>query len=261
VWVPNGEDYYGGINDRHAVLPRQWAEVYLRRWEMLTDGSVMWIDPQLRAGAVRNGVALQDENFVAAMLHHFRLPLRRFPAVAFLGCCRSSTAADGDAGSSSAPRLLRSCFSKACVTRLMPSQRAVDEACARAVASLSSSTTSSAPASPLTSSTSFLSRRHADAADEQLAPRQVPSTVLTGKYRSEVELAVQHALALSLPGAHFILPKRRSGRSERLGSGSADLVISAPTEHAPAFRALWQRLKVRAVRKESPLLQWRLEPH
>lgn len=31
VWVPLGEDYYGGINDRHAVLPREAAEIYMRR--------------------------------------------------------------------------------------------------------------------------------------------------------------------------------------------------------------------------------------
>ena len=32
VWIPSGEDYYGGLNDRHAVLSRAAAEVYMRRW-------------------------------------------------------------------------------------------------------------------------------------------------------------------------------------------------------------------------------------
>ena len=27
VWLPSGEDYYGGVNDRHAVLNRSAAEV------------------------------------------------------------------------------------------------------------------------------------------------------------------------------------------------------------------------------------------
>jgi len=27
AWVPSGEDYYGGLNDRHAVLSRTQAEV------------------------------------------------------------------------------------------------------------------------------------------------------------------------------------------------------------------------------------------
>ena len=27
VWLPSGEDYYGGVNDRHAVLNRSAAQV------------------------------------------------------------------------------------------------------------------------------------------------------------------------------------------------------------------------------------------
>ena len=58
VWVPTGEDYYGGINDRHAVLSRAAAEIYMRRWDLLVDGSIMRIDHQLKRGAITNGVAL-----------------------------------------------------------------------------------------------------------------------------------------------------------------------------------------------------------
>jgi hypothetical protein len=39
VWVPSGEDYYGGVNDRHAVLSRAAAEIYMRRWDLITDGA------------------------------------------------------------------------------------------------------------------------------------------------------------------------------------------------------------------------------
>ena len=38
VWAPTGEDYYGGVNDRHAVLNRSAAEVYLGRWRALQHG-------------------------------------------------------------------------------------------------------------------------------------------------------------------------------------------------------------------------------
>ena len=38
VWIPSGEDYYGGINDRHAVMSRAAAEFYLRRWDYVING-------------------------------------------------------------------------------------------------------------------------------------------------------------------------------------------------------------------------------
>ena len=98
VWIPSGEDYYGGLNDRHAVLSRAAAEVYMRRWDLIVDGSIMKIDPQLRAGAVTNGISFQDENLVARLRQHIQFPLRRFPAVAFLGCCAKSGLETGTAG-------------------------------------------------------------------------------------------------------------------------------------------------------------------
>jgi hypothetical protein len=47
IWIPSGEDYYGGYNDRHAVLSRSAAELYFRRWDFILDGSVMRIDTQV----------------------------------------------------------------------------------------------------------------------------------------------------------------------------------------------------------------------
>ena len=55
AWVPTGEDYYGGLNDRHAVLNRSAAEAYFGRWDALVDGSVMSIEPQLARGRVEHG--------------------------------------------------------------------------------------------------------------------------------------------------------------------------------------------------------------
>ena len=43
----------------YPKLSRAAAEVYMRRWDLITDGSIMRLDYQLRAGAVTNGVALQ----------------------------------------------------------------------------------------------------------------------------------------------------------------------------------------------------------
>lgn len=104
AWLPGGEDYYGGVNDRHAVLSREAAGLYMRRWEYLMDGSIFWIDPQLRNGKVTNGLTLQDENLVRRVLEYFHIPINRFPSVAFLACCPPGSA----------------CFSRVCVYRTMP---------------------------------------------------------------------------------------------------------------------------------------------
>ena len=93
MWIPSGEDYYGGWNDRHAVLSREAAEIYMRRWDFIVGGEVLWIDPQMRRAVVDDGLRTQDENLVRNVLEHFHLgPARRFPAVQYLGCCVASTA-------------------------------------------------------------------------------------------------------------------------------------------------------------------------
>ena len=97
AWVPSGEDYYGGLNDRHAVLNRTQAEAYFGRWEALLEGKVMQIEPQLRRGRVERGVAMSNENFLAETLRYHGVAVRRFPAVAHLRCCdgRELCFADG----------------------------------------------------------------------------------------------------------------------------------------------------------------------
>jgi hypothetical protein len=97
AWVPSGEDYYGGLNDRHAVLNRTQAEAYFGRWEALLDGRVLQIEPQLRRGRVERGVAMSNENFLAETLRYHAVAVRRFPAVALLRCCdgRELCFADG----------------------------------------------------------------------------------------------------------------------------------------------------------------------
>lgn len=99
---------------------------------------------------------------------------------------------------------------------------------------------------------------------------------LLGKYRSEVEVAVQHALALGLPGAEYRLaPGERSPLSrstpERCSEGRgspggaepdtcAQVAISIPRAHAAGFRALLKLLKKRAFRLESKAIAWHDAP-
>ena len=89
---------------------------------------------------------------------------------------------------------------------------------------------------------------------------------LSGKYRSEVEMAVQHALALTLPGAHYqpltfagacVSRRARGKAADGCAAGlPMDLGIAAPASRRPAFRSLWEPLKRRAVRKETRHLIW-----
>eukprot|EP00966_Prymnesium_polylepis_P283520 6550576-Prymnesium_polylepis.1 len=54
VWIPSGEDYYLGYNDRHAVMNRSTADIYFGRWRHILDGEVMRIDRQLNRTRVWN---------------------------------------------------------------------------------------------------------------------------------------------------------------------------------------------------------------
>ncbi|KAL1527274.1 hypothetical protein AB1Y20_015949 [Prymnesium parvum] len=212
VWVPSGEDYYGGVNDRHAVLSRAAAEVYMRRWDFVVGGGVMRIDPQLRRGVVGNGIALQDENFVANVLRYFHLPLRRFPGVQYLACCSSTS------GAVLSGKVTSACFSRACVHRRFPSA---------AAAAAANST--------------------ADAVDAAMRN----ATAIFGKYRSEVEVAIQHALAYSLPGARYLVQE-----------GFEAMATCHPRKamrkrsHREGFLALHALLKRRAFRGESDEISW-----
>ena len=97
VWIPLGEDYYGGLNDRHAVLSRAAATAYFGRWAAILDGSVLDIDAQLAARRVDDGQALNPENFLTASLAKRGLRVRRFAPVMFLGCCDAKEVCFADA--------------------------------------------------------------------------------------------------------------------------------------------------------------------
>lgn len=228
VWIPSGEDYYGGWNDRHAVLSREAAEIYMRRWDFIVGGEVLWIDPQMRRAVVDDGLRTQDENLVRNVLEHFHLgPARRFPAVQYLGCCVASTAPDAWAGRR-ASRSPTACFSRACVERAIPSDDVTAAVSAAAAAATAGKHPAAAPAVAAPSDAAIVGQ---------------PTLPIRGKYRSEVEQAVHHALALALPGARYRVRARPDA-----GCGPVEIV--APAAHAGAFKALLTPLKRRAFRKQ-----------
>jgi len=84
AWIPLGEDY-GGVNDRHAVLQRDVADVFFARWDILYDGRIMKVHPCLSRGAI---CAMNNERCLAVLLRHYNVSVCRFPSASFLGCCK-----------------------------------------------------------------------------------------------------------------------------------------------------------------------------
>lgn len=88
LWVPDGEDY-GGLNDRHAIMNRSQAELYMARWDMILDGRVMQNNANLQSGTCCG--SMSDERWLLSLTRYYRLPVCRFPQLFFLTCCNSQT--------------------------------------------------------------------------------------------------------------------------------------------------------------------------
>lgn len=90
VHVPRGQDnnhyFHGpflGLNDRHAAVPRRWVDAYFGRWQSLIDGRLWEV---LKIVALL-GHQINTEQFLFIHLAHLRVPVRRFPPVAFVVHC------------------------------------------------------------------------------------------------------------------------------------------------------------------------------
>ncbi len=89
VWVPAGEDN-GGLNDRHWLSNRRDADVLMRRWESLLDGSAL---AALHGGASAERVTpkfVSSEIFMLAHATRHALSFGRFPTLCYLACCEDS---------------------------------------------------------------------------------------------------------------------------------------------------------------------------
>ena len=269
VWIPAGEDYGGGLNDRHALLPRAAAQVYFRRWDAIVSGEIMRIDPQLRGGLIRNAYAVQGDFFIRTMLRFYNFSVRRFAGTAALRCCEGA------------------CWSHACYRRALPT--------AAGLTSLISSRPDNATLTVTTRAlvrSAFGDEEHRDvgsstaaAAARAAAPRPsaAPSStprlgvLASGKYRNELEAAIQHAIALKLPGGQYGLRRAAKRRPEHRHSAPDEVAIYVPPHLTDAFRNATLALRVaerfamghnglsdvgrkRRVVPDSPLLEWRAPP-
>lgn len=87
VWIPSGSDWEGGLNDRHAVMPRHLADAYLSGWSLLTSGQAREVMLDTLGSMKVNGYpGPNTENFLKARLLHFNVSTERFPSVAYLTC-------------------------------------------------------------------------------------------------------------------------------------------------------------------------------
>lgn len=101
AWIPDTmEDDWGGIYDRHYVLPRSLLRAGLGGWEMLVDGRA-WRLMATGADVMLPGsnVSMNTETYLALRLEYAGAQIARYPATAYLAC-DSSEWKDGKTGMS-----------------------------------------------------------------------------------------------------------------------------------------------------------------
>jgi len=87
VWIPSGSDWEGGVNDRHAFMPRRFANVYLGAWSMVTGGEARDVMLDTLGSMKVNGYpGPNTECFLRARLVYHNIDIERFPSVAYLTC-------------------------------------------------------------------------------------------------------------------------------------------------------------------------------
>ena len=84
VWTQIGEDY-AGLNDRHAILTREIAPIYIGRWDAIFDGRLF--DIYQHSISTHTCPHQSSERYLATTLAHYNVSHCYFPPFAFLMCC------------------------------------------------------------------------------------------------------------------------------------------------------------------------------
>lgn len=168
--------------------------------------------------------ALSHERHLAAVLQHRNLSTCRFPPTAFLGCDNLT---------------LGSLTGLPKKRRFPADAAAVVAAAAEAAGSSAAGSTAAAAAAALT------------------------TRLLEGRTHQEMDLVIEHALALALPGARFA-PLTRSATAVAggfwvLASGLGLAIAAAPAQKRPFLSLLTRLRKLQHPVKKtsSPLIVWR----
>ena len=270
AWIPWGNDWYGGLNDRHAVLSRRNADAYFRRWERILDGTIMQIVPQLLYKKVDNGLKLNSEWLLRNTLNFFNVSIRRFPTTAALACCTKSvdhssgcgiSAADSHRGGASEAGCNRKLILAPAVARAQcEHERSAEVEAHRAefidaIGRLLDASGGSGSGSG--SGGGGGGGAHASSSlDDADGHRHV---AWHGKYGDELHMAWLHSLALDLPGvklAHSHIPGFLRGVEGRWG-----LAIHASRQLQPCFRAMYDGLELHALNLTSASIpRWWAQP-
>ena len=88
-WAPEGEDH-GGVNDRHALLTRRAATVYVGIWASLIAGETLPSTPPF----YWNAEMLLSKHLAAA-----EVQVRRMPPTAVVSCCTRGPSCERGQGS------------------------------------------------------------------------------------------------------------------------------------------------------------------
>eukprot|EP00746_Dinoflagellata_sp_MGD_P071180 gnl/MRDRNA2_/MRDRNA2_29032_c0_seq1.p1 gnl/MRDRNA2_/MRDRNA2_29032_c0~~gnl/MRDRNA2_/MRDRNA2_29032_c0_seq1.p1 ORF type:complete len:621 (+),score=108.01 gnl/MRDRNA2_/MRDRNA2_29032_c0_seq1:107-1969(+) len=88
VWIPSGSDWSGGVNIRHAVLPRDKASAYLSDgFDMVVQGTAaQTMAAAFGSNKVFGYPGLNIERYLKARLLHRNFTIQRFPNVAYIAC-------------------------------------------------------------------------------------------------------------------------------------------------------------------------------
>ena len=81
IWIPSTDG--SSLHDRHAVVPRKFADVYFRRWELLRSPQLLEIIPL--ESLTHDGPEAVLENVLVA----YGVPVGLFPHSWYLSCCTS----------------------------------------------------------------------------------------------------------------------------------------------------------------------------
>ena len=235
VWVPLEEDY-GGLNDRHALMPRAAARGYLGRWDALLDDSIFQVLPCRANGTT---CAESSERYLAETLRYHRLPVCRFPPMAHLVCCVND-------------RL--NCFKLGCYGPLAVKAdvRPLEAPLVQSLRLLGHDMTFEPRKSITTTGFVSLTNR-----SDNIRLMRLSDT--SGKYHQELASAVFHTAASLWPGARLV---RREGLKFPHGgayafSEPADiLMVDLPSVTSLSLIAHFHRLAYTKVTERGSELSW-----
>eukprot|EP00927_Polykrikos_kofoidii_P076373 TRINITY_DN733_c1_g1_i13.p1 TRINITY_DN733_c1_g1~~TRINITY_DN733_c1_g1_i13.p1 ORF type:complete len:652 (+),score=72.30 TRINITY_DN733_c1_g1_i13:141-1958(+) len=90
VWVPRGEDWFGGLNDRHAAFSRRAFDIHHSSFHKVASGNI--------SGVQVGKFGTSSEHLWRSVVQRANVTLRRFDSAAFIMCCEASETCNHNSG-------------------------------------------------------------------------------------------------------------------------------------------------------------------